>query len=312
MVHELLLTFLLQLASWQFRCGRLISSPPSIGANTMVRRSAALLAVAGAFAASANAQVFNGGLPSGYTCTAGNAALGCGTIGANGSITTAPGGGTQFGWVSTNGGSEGQGRNPLGIDGTRAGSTLTSGSFTSTAGQSLSFAFNYITSDGTGSFTDYAFVRLLSTGGAPPIILFTARTTPTGNTVPGNGLPGLAPGVTLTPGSTPITPGPVNFSPLGGSSGTCFSSPTAGCGFTGWIIANYVVPTAGTYQLEFNVFNVGDNAFQSALAFDFSTGTGGTPIVPPTNPVVPEPSTYVLMATGLLGLAGIARRRRAA
>lgn len=273
----------------------------------MFRRSTALLAVAAAFGTSAGAQVFNGGIPSGYTCTALDPSLGCGTSGAAGSITAAPGGGSQFGWVSTNGGSA---RNPLNISGTTNGSTLTSGLFTSTAGQSLSFAFNYITSDGTGNFTDYAFVRLLSTTGAPPIILFTARTTPSGDVVPGFGLPGLAPGVTLTPSTTPIIPGPVDFAPLGvDSNNRCFSSPTAGCGFTNWVIANYVVETSDTYQLEFNVFNMNDRNFQSALAFDFSTGAGGTPVVPPTN-VVPEPSTYVLLATGLLGVVGIARRRR--
>jgi hypothetical protein len=50
---------------------------------------------------------------------------------------------------------------------------------------------------------------------------------------------------------------------------------------------------------------------------DFTQGVDGTLIdvnvppvvVPPTN-VVPEPSTYALMATGLVGLVGMARRRR--
>lgn len=51
---------------------------------------------------------------------------------------------------------------------------------------------------------------------------------------------------------------------------------------------------------------------------DFTQGVDGSLIdinvppvvVPPTIGVVPEPSTYALMATGLLGLAGVARRRR--
>ena len=196
-----------------------------------------LALVSGALGTGVQAQVFNGGLPAGYVCTAAVAASGCGTSAASGSVTLAPGGGSQFGWVSTSGGNS---RNPLAIAGTTNGSTLTSGTFTATAGQALGFSFNYITSDGSG-FADYAFVRLLSTApGVAPIVLFTARTTPTGNTVPGFGLPGLAPGVTLSPPSTPIIPGAPTFAP-GGVAG-CFA---AGCGFTGWITALKVAGILG-------------------------------------------------------------------
>ena len=51
---------------------------------------------------------------------------------------------------------------------------------------------------------------------------------------------------------------------------------------------------------------------------DFTQGIDGNlinsnvppTVVPPTGNVVPEPSTYALMATGLIGMVGIARRRR--
>jgi len=51
---------------------------------------------------------------------------------------------------------------------------------------------------------------------------------------------------------------------------------------------------------------------------DFTQGVDNTLIdvnvppvvVPPVTGVIPEPSTYALMATGLIGMAGIARRRR--
>jgi PEP-CTERM motif len=263
-----------------------------------------LALLSGAVASALSAQVFNGGLPAGYTCTALNPAIGCGTSVASGSVTLAPGGGSKFGYVTTSGGSV---RNPLAITGTTNGSTLTSNTFTATAGQALGFSFNYITSDGAG-FADYAFVRLLSTTpGVSPIVLFTARTTTSGNTVPGFGLPGLSPGVTLSPPSTPIqvVPGGAGPTFAPGNVAGCFNT---GCGFTGWITANYNIVTAGSYQLEFNVFNFTDTVFESALAFDFTTGAGGTPI-PPTPGVVPEPATFALLGAGLLALAGVRRRR---
>jgi hypothetical protein len=264
------------------------------------------MAVAGGLtfaAGAAGAQVFNGGLPAGYTCTGT-----CATSGANGVVTLAPTGGTQFGYITTENAPV---QNPLGINGTTNGSTLRSSAFVATAGQNVSFQFNYITSDGAG-FSDYAYVRLLNTASpGSPLTLFTARTTTSGNTVPGFGLPGLAAGVTLTPPSTPIIAGGPVFAGLGSSSGDCYDT---GCGYTGWIGMSYNILAAGSYQLEFGVFNVDDENYQSALAFDFSTGVGNVPVVPgPGNPaVVPEPSTYAMLGLGLAGVAGIVRRRRAA
>ena len=255
------------------------------------------------------AQVFNGGLPAGYVCVGAPGAAGvCGTSPANGVVTLAPGGGSAFGYVTTNGSTYLE--NPLGVENSTNGSLLLSSPFTATAGQPLSFRFNYITSDGSSVFPDYAFVRLL--GGTEPIVLFTAQTTPTGNTVPGFALPTIAPGVTLTPSATPIiatgyeppSPGPV-FGPLGFTSGLCYDF---GCGYTGWIAANYVVGAANTYPLEFGVFNVTDEDYASALAFDFASGTGGTPNLDGVT-AVPEPASLVLLGTGLIGVFAVARRR---
>ena len=136
-------------------------------------------------------------------------------------------------------------------------------------------------------------------------ILFTARTQPApGNIVPGFGMP--APTATLTPSTVPINAGGPTWSPLGGSSGACFSN---GCGFSDWVQAQYTIGATGTYFLEFGVVNWIDSQFDSGFAFD-GLALNNVPIgdVVPTG--VPEPATLALVATGLVAVAGIARRRR--
>lgn len=255
-------------------------------------RWCSVLALAVAAAAPSSAQVFNNGMPSGFTCVGT-----CATSGADGMVTLAPNSGHQFGYVSSLGGPW---ANPLGIDSTTNGSVLTSPFFTATAGEQMSFWFNYISSDG-GPFNDYGYVRLLG-GSGGPLILFTARTTPNGNTVPGFGLPGIAPGVFLSPASTPVIAGAPSFSPLGQWTDTCYD---VGCGYTGWIAASYVIPTAGTYQLDFGVYNLLDDLWDSALAVDYTNSDGsGVPTV------APEPTSFVLLASGLFLVGGVAHRRR--
>jgi hypothetical protein len=240
---------------------------------SFVAATAAMLAVA----AGANAQVIVGN---------------SGISGPDGVVTASPGG-VQYRWVSTAGGVAGAGQ-LAGVPGGIDGSSFTSSSFTAASGDTLKFYFNYITSDGA-QFSDYAWANLIGTS---TITLFSARTTPTGNTVPGFGLPPLL--ATLTPVTTPIIPGGPVFSPLGGNSGQCFS---AGCGYTGWIKAEYTIMTAGTYQLAFGVTNTIDSAFDSALAWNGAV-IGGNPIDP-----IPEPQSWMMLIAGF-GLVGAAARRR--
>jgi hypothetical protein len=222
-----------------------------------------------------------------------------GVAGPNGVVTAPPADGPNYRYVSTFGGVAGAGQ-IAGAGGT-TGSSYTTDVFTANSGSILTFYFNYVTSDGAG-FSDYAWSALLDSSGASVVdYIFSARTTPTGNTVPGFGLPGL--NATLSPSSTPIIPGGPVWAQLGGSSGDCFA---AGCGYTGWIQATYTIATAGNYRIGFGVTNSIDGAFQSGMAFTSSIVDGE--VIDPT-PAIPEPSTWAMLIAGF-GLVGAAARRR--
>jgi hypothetical protein len=282
-----------------------------------MKRVAALVALAAAVAlpASASAQAFNNGLIG--TCT-GN----CGTIGANGNIgLSGLAGSTAHGYVSSAGNAVNAAANNIGFNlgaslppgqtGETNGSKLTYNFNIANPNTSLSFKFQYISSDGTSSFIEYGYARLRDLVNNSSIILFHARTTPTGNIVPGFGLPPIA--ATISPATTPVIAGQTTWSPLEGNSGQCYNPNNlpnngSGCGRTGWIDASYNVAAAGQYQLEFGVINWGDTLFDAGMAFDFAIGQGGTPVIDP-NPV-PEPMTVSLLVAGLAGLGVAARRRR--
>ena len=254
-------------------------------------QSIAVAAVLAVGAQTASAQAFSGGMPAGWNCTGS-----CGTLGADGVVTLAPSGGSQYGYVSSTGGSFGV--SPFGFGGETNGSVLTSTSFAAASGDAVAFKFNYITSDGAG-YADYAWARITRAGDNSQVaLLFTARTTPGGSTIPGFGMP--APEATVIPTDVPIIAGGPAWAPLGGSSGACWST---GCGYTGWVSSSYTLNETGDFKLEFGVVNWGDTAFDSGMAFDGITIAGV--------PLVPEPQTYALMLGGLGVVAFVARRRNA-
>lgn len=220
----------------------------------------------------------------------------CGTLGPDGVVTAPPIAGPTYTYITTVGGAVGAGQIPT-AGGTN-GSEFRTGAFSANAGDALDFAFNYVTSDGA-EFSDYAFAELLTDADVHVAWLFTARTTPSGDTSPGFGLPPND--STLTPSSTPIIPGGPAWSPLGIFSGACFDE---GCGYTGWIESTYQIGTTGSYILRFGVTNSLDEDYDSGLAFAGLT-IAGDPI--PTG--VPEPASWAMMLGGF-GLVGSMLRSR--
>lgn len=244
----------------------------------------------------ASGMALGDGIPFGWTCSGS-----CGTLGANGVVTLSPTGNSFYEYVTTAGSSATAPLPGAALGQEINGSTLATPIFSASAGTALNFYFNYVTSDGAG-FADYAWAELFNSSNTPVSLLFTARTEPMGSIVPGTGLP--APNATLTPSSVPIIPGAPNWSPLGGSSGTCYDT---GCGYTDWVNSNFTIGTAGSYYLEVGVTNWADTQFNSGLAMDGVT-INGVPINQSPTPT-PEPSTLVMLGTALVAGAAAMKRR---
>ncbi|PIE44498.1 MAG: PEP-CTERM sorting domain-containing protein [Gammaproteobacteria bacterium] len=226
-----------------------------------------------------------------------------GTGVADGSVTLSPyTDSSQYGWVSTRNGVDGVGLAGIGGAGNSTnGSVLTSSAFSAEAGSSLQFYFNYVTSDGAG-YADYGWARLLNEDMTQASLLFTARTTVGSDTVPGFSMP--APDATLTPTNTPIISGEPLWSPLGGDSGSCYST---GCGYTDWVQVSYEILTTGNYLLEIGVVNWNDEFYDTGMAFDGATIDGVD--INDGSGEVPAPAPLALVGLGLLAL-GVSRKQK--
>lgn len=183
---------------------------------------------------------------------------------------------TKYNWVSTAKGVQGAG---LGLGRSEGpASKLKSETFDASTGQTLSFDFNFITSDGLG-FSDFLWARLLDEKLNQVEMIRTGRAR--------NSVYTGADSLRMLPGTT--------WSPLGTDSGNCFGS---GCGNSGWINVEYTFHKPGDYILEFGVANWLDCAYQSGLAF---TNVKVFDEYAKTESV-PEPNTFLLCILAIMFL----------
>lgn len=251
-----------------------------------------------------------------------------GIIFGGSTVQNSPTANAQFGYLTTADGISGisplvlrdEGR---GSENQTNGSKIQSSAFNVSANDTLTLYFNYVSTDGRG-YDDYAWARLVNAvTNDTAAWLFTARSTNSanGNVVPGNvlnrqvdnSLPDEIDAVLNDGNTVGFDVASTDWSPLGGSSGICWDDANT-CGPTGWIKSEYSVASAGAYFLEFGVINWGDQAYDTALAFDFqglqATNFSGVTLVP--NPVVvPLPGGLMLMSIGLGLMTAISRRNPA-
>jgi hypothetical protein len=251
-----------------------------------------------------------------------------GIIYGDSTVQNSPTANTRFGYLTTAAGISGV--SPLvlkdegrGTENQTNGSKIQSSAFNASANDTLTLYFNYLSTDGRG-YDDYAWARLVNAvTNDTAAWLFTARSTNSanGNVVPGNvlnrqvdnSLPDEIDAVLNDGNTVGFDVASTDWLPLGSSSGICWDDANT-CGPTGWIKSEYSVASSGAYFLEFGVINWGDQAYDTALAFDFqglqATNFSGVTLVP--NPVVvPLPGGFMLMSIGLGLMTAISRRNPA-
>ena len=244
----------------------------------------------------------------------------CGSTAPAGDVSASPTGNARIGYVTTFG-AQASGVSPIALSSNSTasgsetnGSSYLSGSFAAAQGDQLAMHFNYVSTDGKG-YDDYAWARVVNAADNALVAwLFTARSTNGGtkNVVPGDVLDKdvFDPREVIVDYKSDFdftsktSDDPVDFSVLGSSNGTCWRDNAPGCGYTGWLESRMTFAAAGNYRIELGVTNWGDEAYDSALAFDYAGLTATAP--------VPEPGTLPLMAAALGLLAVLHRRARPA